>query len=176
MSFHWVFYSCQAQVAQVTPFRTCVYQGLLLNRGISDYTCLYPISIWESDLLDCGIWCSSDCVDVSGWGGAAESVVFVSPSPLTSFLWGNPIFWQGGAGGAAVCVWVGQHCKIAVVFFFFLPLAAVYGPTGRKPTGRMTQPALCFYSHSLTALWASVVHSLPPHWLHCGFTPIAAES
>lgn len=91
------------------------------------------------------------------------------------------MFWQGGAGGAAVCVCLGGAALLDL--FCFVPpphLAAVSrllcGPTGKKAMERMTQPALCFYSHSLSALWASVVHSLPPHQLHRGFTLVAAES
>lgn len=60
-------------------------------------------------------WCSGDCVT----GGAAEPVVFVSPAALTSFLWGNPMFWQGGAGGAAVCVFLGGAAPLDLFFFSF---------------------------------------------------------
>lgn len=84
-------------------------------------TCLHHISTWERNSSDGVICRSSDCVDNSG--GAAEPVVFVSPTPLTSFLWSNPVFWQGAAGGAAVCVrWVGLCCKISVFFLIYLQL------------------------------------------------------
>lgn len=58
-----------------------------------------------------------------------EFVVFVSPPPLTWLLWVNPLFWQGGAGGAAVSVfvWVGLQWggllgRFSFLFFLWLQL------------------------------------------------------
>lgn len=76
-------------------------------------------------------------------------------------------------GGAAVGWYADQ---IFAFFFFFLAALSWWpcGPTGRKPMGRMTQPALCFYSLKSfflprRALWAAIIiHYLTPRRLPFG--------